>query len=109
MEPELGVVDNPELERYEIRVDGRLAGFTEYRGRSEVRALTHTEIDPEFERRGLGGELVRRTLDDVRRQGLRVIPICPFVTAFLAEHREYLDLVEPPIRRSFGLPEPSSG
>ena len=100
------ITDDPEQERYEIRVDGALAGYAEYRGHTEVRALTHTEIDPDFEGRGLGGELVRHALDDLRERGLHLIPICPFVTAFLPRHPEYLDLVEPQIRRSFRLPDP---
>jgi hypothetical protein len=35
-----------------------------------------------------------------------VIPICPFVKAFLAEHRDYLDLVDARIRRAMNLPDP---
>jgi predicted GNAT family acetyltransferase len=97
------VADNPELERYEIHVDGALAGFSEYRGHTDTRSFTHTEIAPEFGGRGLGSELIRRALDDVRSQGLQVIPICPFVKAFLGEHEEYLDLVDARIRRAFGL------
>jgi predicted GNAT family acetyltransferase len=100
------VAENPERERYEITVDGEVAGWSEYRGHGEVRALTHTEIDPRFEGRGLGGRLVAESLDDVRAKGLHVLPICPFVKAYLGEHREYLDLVEPQHRRAFNLPEP---
>ena len=104
----IAVTDNPERERYEITVDGELAGFSDYRGGGEVRAITHTEIDPRFEGRGLGSRLVAEELDDVRAKGLHVLPVCPFVKAFLGdpEHREYLDLVEPQHRRAFGLPEP---
>lgn len=97
------VTDHPERERYEIHVDGELAGFAEYRGRTDTRSFTHTEIDERFEGRGLGGELVRQALDDVRAKGLQVIPICPFVKAYLARHPEYLDLVDPRLRAAFGL------
>ena len=91
-------------ERYEMRVGGELAGRLEYRGGGEVRALTHTEIEPAFEGQGLGSRLVRFALDDARADGLKIVPICPFVTRFLHEHHEYLDLVEPYIRRAFKLP-----
>jgi predicted GNAT family acetyltransferase len=100
------VQDNPDAERYEIAVDGELAGYSEYRGHGSTRAFTHTEVDERFAGRGLATELVRRALDDVRSQHAHVLPICPFVKAFLAEHPEYLDLVEPRIRASFNLPEP---
>lgn len=100
------VQDSPEAERYEITVDGDLAGYAEYRGHGSTRAFTHTEIDERFAGRGLATELVRQALDDVRSQQVHVLPICPFVKAFLAGHTEYLDLVEPRIRASFNLPEP---
>ena len=96
----------PEAERYEILVDGELAGFAEYRGGGPMRALTHTEIDERFGGQGLGSRLITAVLDDIRGQGDHVLPLCPFVKAFLAEHREYLDLVEPQHRRAFNLPEP---
>jgi predicted GNAT family acetyltransferase len=78
----------------------------EYRGHGPVRAFTHTEVFDGFSGRGLASELIRGALDDVRSLGLHVIPICPFVKAFLAEHREYLDLVDARIRRAMNLPEP---
>ena len=102
------VIDNPAEERYEIRVEGELAGVSEYRGGGSSRAYTHTEIDERFTGQGLATELIRAALDDARAQGVRVIPICPFVKAFLAEHREYLDLVDEHIRRAFDLPDPVS-
>jgi predicted GNAT family acetyltransferase len=101
------VSNHPEAERYEITVDGELAGYSEYRGGGPLRAFTHTEIEGRFEGRGLATELIRQALDDVRAQGANVLPLCPFVQAFLAEYREYLDLVEPGIRASFNLPEPA--
>lgn len=97
------VTDHPERERYELHVDGELAGFLEYRGRKETRSLTHTEIDERFEGQGLGGILVKEALDDVRAKGLQVIPICPFVKAYLGRHPEYVDLVDERLRRAFGL------
>ena len=100
------VRDKPERERYEIEVDGETAGYSDYRGQGPVRAFTHTEIDGRFEGRGLGSELIRFALDDARSQGLHVLPVCPFVKAFLAGHPEYLDLVEPQHRQAFNLPEP---
>lgn len=103
------VRDVPEAERYEIRADGELAGFAEYRGgHGDTRAFTHTEIDPAFEGRGLGSELIAFALADVRAQGRFVLPICPFVKSYLADHPAELDLVEPRVRRAFRLPEPSS-
>ena len=104
-EAEPVVADNPERKRYEIALDGQLAGFTAYRDHGGTLTFTHTEVAEEFEGRGLGSQLVRRTLDDVRRRGLHIRPMCPFVRSFVADHHEYLDLVEPELRSTYGPPE----
>ena len=97
------VTDNAERERYEIHVEGSLAGFAEYRGHTDTRTFTHTEVDERFEGQGVGSRLVHDALEDVRRQGVQVIPMCPFVRAYIERHPEYLALVEPRIRKAFGL------
>jgi uncharacterized protein len=103
--PEITVVDEPGRQRFEIRVDGELAGFTEYRRSPRVIAFIHTLIDPRFEGQGLGTRLVTDALGQVRAAGLAVLPFCPFVRTFIASHTvEYLDLVPEGYRSEFGLP-----
>lgn len=92
-----------ERNRYEIAVDGKPAGFTEYERRGDVVAFLHTEIDPEFSGKGLAGKLIRYALDDVRDQELSVLPLCPFVRAFITKHEDYVDLVRPADRPQFDL------
>jgi predicted GNAT family acetyltransferase len=87
------VVDNPAERRYEIRVDGELAGKLEYRREAGAVDLFHTEVEPGLRNRGLGAVLVRDALDDLRARGDRVIPTCPFVAAFIRRNAEYEDLV----------------
>ncbi|WP_047869348.1 GNAT family N-acetyltransferase [Nocardiopsis sp. RV163] len=87
------VVDVRDRKRYEIRVDGEVAGFAEYILTDDMVTFTHTEIDPAHEGRGLGGTLVRGALDDVRPQGLAVLPLCPFVKGWIQRHPDYADLV----------------
>ncbi len=88
------VTDATEARRYEARLKGALAGFLDYRRRSGNQiVLVHTEVDPAFEGRGVGGGLARFALEDARRRGLDVVPRCPFVVAFLKRHPEYQDVV----------------
>jgi predicted GNAT family acetyltransferase len=87
------VADNPPELRYEIWVDGQLAGEIRYTLDGEVVTMVHTEIDPAREGAGLGQALVAGALDDVRGQGRRVRPICPFVAKYIARHPEHADLV----------------
>jgi len=101
---EVTVVDEPERQRFEIRVDGELAGFTEYRRSPGLIAFIHTLIDPRFEGQGLGTRLVTDALSEVRGAGLAVLPFCPFVRRYIEGHPEYLDLVPASRRGEFRLP-----
>jgi predicted GNAT family acetyltransferase len=96
--------DDPDAGRLQIRVDGRRAGYTAYRRRPGAIALTHTEIEPEFEGRGLGGALAREALSRARAEGIAVLPLCPFVRSFIERHPSELDLVPVERRAEFGLP-----
>jgi len=88
------VRDAPGLGRYELLVAGKLAGVSTYKLDGETMTFVHTEVRPAFEGRGLGGRLAKHVLDDARRRGLRVVPRCPFIAAYIERHPEYADLVD---------------
>jgi uncharacterized protein len=87
------VINNETEHRYELHVDGALAGFAAYRPRPDALVFTHTEVFDAYEGRGLGSTLARGALDDVRARGLRVRPQCPFIAAYIDRHPAYQDLV----------------
>lgn len=88
------VSNNTELSRYEAHIDGQLAGFAEYHLRSSSIVFTHTEVGDEFEGKGVGGALVRASLDEIRAAGVYdVVPICPFYKGWIEKHPDYADLV----------------
>jgi predicted GNAT family acetyltransferase len=97
------VRDVPERDRFELEADGELVGFAEYRRRPGEIAFVHTEIDPGHEGAGFGGILVSAALDQARREGAEVLPICPFVRSYIERHPEYVDLVPSGRRAHFGL------
>lgn len=101
-ETSVNVVDNQQTKRYEAVLDGSLA-FIEYRPVANALMLTHTEVPEAFEGRGVGSALVKFALHDIRERGLRVVPMCPFVAAYLRRHPEEVDLVHPQQRGVFGL------
>ena len=86
------VRDNPEQSRYELLEDGKLVGVADYRAMGEKLAFPHTEIVPSRRNQGLGNQLVRGALDDVRRKGAKVVPYCWFVAEFIQDNPEYADL-----------------
>ena len=87
------VCDNPAVGRYELFVDGELAGLAVYTLSGDTMTIPHTEAQPRYEGRGLGARLAKFALDDARRRGLRVVPRCPFIAAYIERHPEYADLV----------------
>ncbi|CAG6392194.1 Pirin domain protein [Actinacidiphila cocklensis] len=89
------VVELAEIrQRYEILADGRLAGFTEYRDRGVQRVFFHTDVDAAFAGRGLASVLVQQALSDVRKSGMRIVPVCPYVAKFLQKHDEFADITD---------------
>ena len=102
--PAVAVTDNPQLHRFDITVDGAVAGFAQYHDHGNRRTFTHTEIDEAYEGHGLGSTLIRHVLADARERNLEVIPVCPFVREYISRHRDqYVDLVPEPMRAKFDL------
>jgi uncharacterized protein len=90
--PSNAVRDNPDLNRFEMDIGDALA-VANYRAAPGVLTIYHTEVPSELEGRGHGSTLVRGVLDLVRARGLKIVPRCGFVRAFIARHPEYSDLV----------------
>ncbi|HEY4630805.1 MAG TPA: GNAT family N-acetyltransferase [Blastococcus sp.] len=97
------VVDNPEAGRFEVLMDGEVAGFAEYQRADGAVAFTHTVIDPAFEGRGLGSVLARGALDATSEAGSPVLPFCPFIRGYIQRHPASLDLVPDDRRAEFEL------
>lgn len=74
--------------RYDITVEGKLAGFTEFRESDTEIAFIHTKTFDEFAGQGLGVELVAGALADAVTQGKTLVPYCPFVAKYLRKHPE---------------------
>ena len=88
------VIQNQELERFELVIDGELAGFSAYTLTDDTITFTHTEILQQEREHGLGGHLVREALDQVRNHtDYRVVAQCPFVARWMSEHPDYQDLL----------------
>ena len=99
------IQDNPAENRYEVLVDGELAGFADYRLLVDENRIdfTHTEVFEQFGGQGLAGKLAKGSLDEVRTRGLAVRPYCPFYKGWIQKHPEYVDLVPEDQREKFEL------
>ncbi len=86
------VKDNPALGRFEMG-SGDGTAFVEYRRAGDRIALLHTEVPEALSGQGVGSKLVRAVLDRIRAEGLKVVPRCEFVAAYVDRHPEYRDLL----------------
>jgi predicted GNAT family acetyltransferase len=89
------VSDAPDAHRYEARFGDVLAGFAAYLRSPGVITFVHTEVDPQFEGRGVAGALARVSLDEARATGTAVVASCPFYAGWIERHPEYQDLLSP--------------
>ena len=83
-----------EPDRYTIAVEGKDVGKAEYTDRDGQRIFTHTEVDKSYEGRGLATILIAQALEETRGAGLRIVPRCPMVAAYVSKHDEYRDIVD---------------
>lgn len=99
------VKDNIESKRYEIFVDGHLAGYADYSlSRGQITYI-HTEVFPEFTGKGVARQLAREILVEAGSRDLQVLPRCPFIAKFIAKNLgAFLDLVPIEKRIEFDLP-----
>jgi uncharacterized protein len=84
--------DNTALNRFELDAGGATA-FVNYKIDGGTIMLLHTETPVALRGRGIASRLVQGVLEDIRARGLKIMPRCAFVRAFLAKHPEYRDLV----------------
>ena len=87
------VKNNEAAHRFELEAEGHTA-VSEYHRRNGTIVFTHTEVPLQLEGKGIGNALAKSALDYARSEGLRVVPRCRFIAAFIKRHPEYQDLVE---------------
>jgi hypothetical protein len=88
----LEVRHNPQASRFEAFVDGALCR-TDYRMSGNVMHIVHSEVPLALEGRGLAGQVVRAALEYARANGLKVVPVCGYVRAYMRRHKETHDLL----------------
>jgi len=91
---DIDVVDAPDQHRFEARTeDGTVAGFAAYRLDDAHLLFTHTEVDDAYEGQGVGSQLVRGALDQLRDRDTSVRSECSFINSWIEKHPEYEPLL----------------
>ncbi len=87
------LIKNTATMQYEYHIDGDVA-LVEYIKTPEGEVyLTHTEVPTNLQGRGIASELIREVLEDIKKEGLQVVPVCPFVSAYINRHPEWRQMV----------------
>lgn len=79
--------------RYVVVVDGVEAELTYSRVSDSMIIIDHTEVPDALRGQKVGVRLVQRAVEDARREGVSIIPLCPFAKAQIGRHREWQDVV----------------
>ena len=85
------LTDNVARSRFELGTDGA-SGFIDYRRSGSTVFLNHVEVPAALGGHGIGTRLVKAALDLIRSRGERMVPVCPFIKAFVARYPAYADL-----------------
>ena len=85
------VIDNTAEHRFEITVDGHLS-VADYQIESGRMIMPHTHVPDALRGQGIAGRLVKAALDSARQRGLKVVPLCSYMDAYIQRHSEYHDL-----------------
>lgn len=82
----------PDRGRFQVVVEGRTC-VADYELRDGVMIITHTEVAPPLEGRGIAGALVQALLDHAQANGLKVLPLCSYARAWMRRHPETAPLL----------------
>jgi predicted GNAT family acetyltransferase len=86
------VRDNPALSRFELDANG-VTAVAHYQLAGKVITFTHTEVPPQARHGGIASRLIAGALHAVRARGLKIVPRCSFVKAYVDKHPEVRDLL----------------
>ena len=79
--------------RYRIVINGAEAEMTYSRAGDGLIIIDHTEVPAVLRGRKVGERLVRQAIEDARREGVAIIPLCPFAKAQIGRHPEWQDVL----------------
>lgn len=80
------VIDDPGTGRFVVTVDGRVVAELDYRVVAKRLVIIHTEVPEELAGQGIAAQLVRAAIERARRDGLTIVPLCPFASQWMAGH-----------------------
>ena len=88
------LIDNEAAKQYEFHIDGAVAWIEYIKVAAQNKIfLTHTEVPKALEGKGIGSSIVKAVLEEVKKNDWTLVPLCPFVAAYIKRHPEWKSLV----------------
>ncbi|MEG0299747.1 MAG: GNAT family N-acetyltransferase, partial [Aurantimicrobium sp.] len=67
---------------YKNNEEGKMIAEVTYVPAGDTKViLDHTFVDPSLRGQGIAGQLVKRVVDEMRVEGKKIVPLCPFAKA----------------------------
>jgi hypothetical protein len=94
MTASITVRDNAESRAYEALIGDEVVGTLVYEHEGKRIVFSHTFVEPRHRGQGVGAELVKQAMEDLRSKGTKVTVLCDFAADFVAKHPEYVDVID---------------
>jgi predicted GNAT family acetyltransferase len=75
---------NDDEGRYELRIDGELVSYADFRERPGAIVVPHVETKPDQRGNGYSTTLMEGVVDDIIARSLKIVPLCPVAHAHVA-------------------------
>lgn len=85
---ELPLVKNESENQFQLEINGYTV-LIEYKEHGKKIWLIHTESPAELQGKGAATAIIEKTLAYIEENGYRLIPLCPFVVAYMKRHTEW--------------------
>ena len=86
------LVHNQAGKQYEFHIEDKIARIEYILAKNKI-FLTHTEVPVGLEGKGIGSQIIKKVLEEVKKQDLILVPLCPFVAGYIKKHPEWKELV----------------
>ncbi|MBZ7923147.1 N-acetyltransferase [Ensifer adhaerens] len=80
--------------RYSTVVEGHTGEMTYSRTSPQLIIVDHTLVPDALRGKGVGQALAKHAIEEARKGGWKIIPLCPFMKAQAMRHPEWQDVIQ---------------